>query len=47
MNKKVRVAAFVSPGLYRLAKAKAILEGKTISAVVEALLKKYGEDYKV
>lgn len=43
-EKKPRIGAFVDPKVYQMAKAKAALEGKTISDLIEELLKVYISD---
>ncbi len=43
-EKKPRIGAFVDQNIYNLAKAKGAMEGKTISDVVEELLKDYVSD---
>ena len=43
-EKKPRIGAFVDPKVYQMAKAKAALEGKTISDLIEELLRAYISD---
>lgn len=43
-EKKPRIGAFVDQKIYQMAKAKAALEGKTISDLVEELLTAYVSD---
>ena len=43
-EKKPRIGAFVDLKVYQMAKAKAALEGKTISDLVEELLRAYISD---
>lgn len=43
-EKKPRIGAFVDPQVYQLAKAKAALEGKTMSDLIEELLRDYISD---